>query len=64
MEIKNLADYINKSSERIENNINNQTQRIINSNNPTQEEKMQYKILESMLPVLLNNPEILKNIIK
>lgn len=40
IEIKNLSDNITKTADRIEGNIKTQIDRIINSNAPTQDEKM------------------------
>ncbi len=59
IEIKNLSDNITKTSERIENNIKTQIDRIINSNVPTQDEKMQQQLMETLLPELVKKPETL-----
>ena len=60
IEIKNLSDGITKTSDRIEGNIKTQIDRIINSNAPTQDEKMQQQLLNTILPLLIKNPEMLQ----
>lgn len=64
IEIKNLSDNISKTSDRIENNIKTQIDRIINSNAPTQDEKMQHELLTTVLPAMVSNPEILARLIE
>ena len=64
IELQNISNYINKSSERIEGNLKMQVARIVNSNNPTQEEKLECKFIEKILPLILNNNEINKNTIE
>lgn len=60
IEIKNLSDNISKTSDRIESNIKTQIDRIINSNAPTQDEKMQQQLMGTLLPEIIKNPETLK----
>lgn len=62
IEIKNLSDNITKTSDRIENNIKTQIDRIINSNAPTQDEKMQQQLMGTLLPELIKNPEMLQKL--
>ena len=38
--------------------------RIINSNAPTQDEKMQQQLMGTLLPEIIKNPEILKKLIE
>lgn len=64
IELQNIANCINKNSERIEDNIKIQINRIINSNNPTQEEKIQYEFVRKILPLILDNPDILNGFVK
>lgn len=64
IEIKNLSDNISKTSDRIESNIKTQIDRIINSNAPTQDEKMQQQLMGTLLPEIIKNPETLKKIIE
>lgn len=63
IEIKNLSDNITKTSDRIESNIKTQIDRIINSNAPTQDEKMQQQLMGTLLPELIKNPEIMQKLI-
>lgn len=63
LEIKNLSDNINKTSDRIESNIKTQIDRIINSNAPTQDEKMQQQLISALLPELIKNPENIQKLI-
>ena len=63
IEIKNLSDNITKTADRIEGNIKTQIDRIINSNAPTQDEKMQQQLLGTLLPELLKSPDTFKKII-
>lgn len=63
IEIKNLSDNITKTSDRIESNLKTQIDRIINSNAPTQDEKMQQQLMSTLLPELLKNPETMQKII-
>lgn len=62
IEIKNLSDNITKTSDRIESNIRTQIDRIINSNAPTQDEKMQQQLIGTLLPELIKNPEMMKKL--
>ena len=62
IEIKNLSDNITKTSDRIESNIKTQIDRIINSNAPTQDEKMQQQLIGTLLPELIKNPEMMKKL--
>ena len=64
IEIKNLSDNITKTSDRIESNLKTQIDRIINSNAPTQDEKMQQQLMSTLLPELLKNPETMQKIIE
>ena len=64
IEIKNLSDNISKTSDRIESNIKTQIDRIINSNAPTQDEKMQQQLIGTLLPEIIKNPETLKGLIE
>lgn len=64
IEIKNLSDNISKTSDRIESNIKTQIDRIINSNAPTQDEKMQQQLMGTLLPELIKNPEMLEMLTK
>lgn len=63
LEIKNLSDNISKTSDRIESNIKTQIDRIINSNAPTQNEKMQQQLMGTLLPELIKNPEMMQKLI-
>lgn len=63
IEIKNLSDNISKTSDRIESNIKTQIDRIINSNAPTQDEKMQQQLMGSLLPELIRNPDVMQKLI-
>ena len=63
LEIKNLSDNISKTSDRIESNIKTQIDRIINSNAPTQDEKMQQQLMGTVLPELIKNPEMMQKLI-
>lgn len=63
IEIKNLSDNISKTSDRIENNIKTQIDRIINSNAPTQDEKMQQQLIGAVLPQIMQNPEMLQKLV-
>lgn len=63
IEIKNLSDNISKTSDRIENNIKTQIDRIINSNAPTQDEKMQQQLIGAVLPKIMENPEMLQKLV-
>lgn len=62
IEIKNLSDNITKTSDRIENNMKTQIDRIINSNAPTQDEKMQQQLIGTLLPEIIKNPEIMQKL--
>jgi len=62
IEIKNLSDNITKTSDRIESNIKTQIDRIINSNAPTQDEKMQQQLIGTLLPELIKNPETMQEL--
>ena len=62
IEIKNLSDNITKTSDRIESNIKTQIDRIINSNAPTQDEKMQQQLIRTLLPELIKNPETMQKL--
>lgn len=62
IEIKNLSDNITKTSDRIESNIKTQIDRIINSNAPTQDEKMQQQLIGTLLPELVKNPQMLQKL--
>lgn len=62
IEIKNLSDNISKTSDRIESNIKTQIDRIINSNAPTQDEKMQQQLMGTLLPELIRNPEMMQKL--
>lgn len=62
IEIKNLSDNISKTSDRIESNIKTQIDRIINSNAPTQDEKMQQQLMGTLLPEIIKNPEMMKKL--
>lgn len=62
IEIKNLSDNISKTSDRIESNIKTQIDRIINSNAPTQDEKMQQQLMGTLLPELIKNPEMMQKL--
>ena len=62
IEIKNLSDNITKTSDRIESNIKTQIDRIINSNAPTQDEKMQQQLMGTLLPELIKNPEMMQKL--
>lgn len=64
IEIKNLSDNITKTSDRIESNIKTQIDRIINSNAPTQDEKIKQQLVGALLPELIKNPETLNKIIE
>ena len=64
LEIKNLNDNISKTADRIESNIKTQIDRIINSNAPTQDEKMQRDLLTTILPAMVSNPEMLSKLIE
>lgn len=64
IKIENLSENINKTSDRIEGNIKTQIDRIINSNAPTQDEKMQQQLVGSLLPEILKNPEMLNKLIE
>lgn len=64
IEIKNLSDGISKTSDRIENNIKTQIDRIINSNAPTQDEKLQQQLLTTILPALVKDPNTLSKLIE
>lgn len=63
IEIKNLSDNISKTSDRIESNIKTQIDRIINSNAPTQDEKMQQQLMGTLLPELIRNPDVMQKLI-
>lgn len=63
IEIKNLSDNITKTSDRIESNIKTQIDRIINSNAPTQDEKMQQQLIGAILPEVIKNPEMMQKLI-
>lgn len=63
IEIKNLSDNISKTSDRIEDNIKTQIDRIINSNAPTQDEKMQQQLMGTLLPELIKNPDVMQKLI-
>ena len=52
LEIKNLNDNISKTADRIE------------SNAPTQDEKMQRDLLTTILPAMVSNPEMLSKLIE
>lgn len=62
IKIENLSENISKTSDRIEGNIKTQIDRIINSNAPTQDEKMQQQLVSSLLPEILKNPEMLNKL--
>ena len=64
LEIKNLSDNVNKTSDRIESNIKTQIDRIINSNAPTQDEKMQQQLIGTLLPEIIKSPEMLQKLIE
>ena len=64
IKIENLSENISKTSDRIEGNIKTQIDRIINSNAPTQDEKMQQQLVSSLLPEILKNPEMLNKLIE
>lgn len=64
LEIKNLNDNISKTADRIENNIKTQIDRIINSNAPTQDEKMQHELLTTILPAMVSNPDMLSKLME
>ena len=64
IEIKNLNDNISKTSDRIENNIKTQIDRIINSNAPTQDEKMQQQLINKLVPAIARNPGMMKAIMQ
>lgn len=64
IEIKNLSDNITKTADRIEGNIKTQIDRIINSNAPTQDEKMQQQLLGTLLPELIKNPEVMQKLME
>ena len=64
IEIKNLSDNINKTSDRIESNIKTQIDRIINSSAPTQDEKLQQQLLTTILPTLIENPDTLSKLVE
>ena len=64
IKIENMSENISKSSDRIEGNIKTQIHRIINSNAPTQDEKMQQQLVSSLLPEILKNPEMLNKLIE
>ena len=59
IEIKNLNDNISKAADRIESNLKTQIDRIINSNSPTQNEKMQQQLIGTLLPEIVKNPEMM-----
>ena len=63
IEIKNLSGNISKTSDRIESNIKTQIDRIINSNAPTQDEKMQQQLMGTLLPELIKNPDVMQKLI-
>ena len=62
IEIKNLSDNISKTSDRIDSKIQTQIDRIINSNAPTQDEKMQQQLMGTLLPEIIKNPEMMKKL--
>ena len=62
IEIKNLSDNITKTSDRIESDIKTQIDRIVNSNAPTQDEKMQQQLIRDVVPELIKNPEMMQKI--
>lgn len=64
LEIQNLSNNISKTSDRIENNIKTQIDRIINSNAPTQDEKMQQQLITALLPEMVKNPDIITSFAK
>lgn len=64
IEIKNLSNNITKTSDRIENNIKTQIDRIINSNAPTQDEKMQQQLISTLLPELIKKPEMMQKLME
>ena len=64
IKIENLSENISKTSDRIEGNIKTQIDRIINSNAPTKEKKMQQQLVSSLLPEILKNPEMLNKLIE
>ena len=59
-----MSDNIGKTSDRIENNIKTQIDRIINSNAPTQDEKLKQQLVEAFLPELVKNPEMFQKMIE
>ena len=62
---KSDADKINQeTSDRIESNIKTQIDRIINSNAPTQDEKMQQQLIGTLLPEIIKSPEMLQKLIE
>lgn len=63
-ELKSVSDNITKTADRIEQNINTQINRIINSNAPTQDEKMQQQLMSTILPELLKNPDMIEKLQK
>ena len=60
LEIKNLSDNVNKTSDRIETKIDI----IININAPTQDEKMQQQLIGTLLPEIIKSPEMLQKLIE
>ena len=48
----------------IESNIKTQIDRIINSNAPTQDEKMQQQLIGTLLPEIIKSPEMLQKLIE
>lgn len=64
IEIKNIADTINKTADRMEQNINKQINNAINSILSIQLEKLQKEKIQQFLPILYEHPEMLKKILK
>ena len=62
IEIKNVNDNITKTADRIEGNLKTQIDRIINSNAPTQDEKIQQQLLGTILPEIIKDPKMLKTL--
>lgn len=63
-EIKNIANTINKTSNRMEQNINHQLTTAVNSILSIQLEKLQQEKIQQLLPILHEHPEMLKKILK
>lgn len=63
-EIKNIANTINKTADRMEENINHQITNAVNSILSIQLEKLQQEKIQQLLPILHKHPEMLKKILK